>query len=233
MLQTTREGSSAAADSGIAVGRAIQLWHELGEDPLALDEALRRTEAESHARCPLADWTDVRAWATGYAADTRNGGHVASDFELEVRFPLGRFVLVGHVDQIRRTPEAGARVWDVKSGKAGGREMLFDYAWQLAAYALACTETLGEPVLPGGLLRVRGYAWNTRCQWNRDAPSTAPVQFATPWSLAHCREMMDDAEALLELIDAGTVIRTPGEACRYCPGEAPHLCRRLLEERFG
>ena len=240
--------SGKAAATGTAVGRAAQLWHELGETPTALAAALTQTETELIAS--KADFDDVRVWATGYATDPRNLGVVLpGSCEKKVTFSIGEFSFEGHTDQIRRTKAKGLRLWDIKSGQGerlsacscgeldkvamGGREMVTKYAWQISAYSLAATETLGEPVLPGGIIRIRGYAWNKRCKWDPEDMSTAPVFFYTPWDLDVCREMMDSAHAELEALARGDVKCTPGTHCQWCPGEAPHMCGDKIYDTFG
>ena len=224
---------SKAADSGTAAGRVCQIWHEKGEDALALSAALEQAIDEVDAH-PKADWDDVAKWCGGYASDPRNrGALLPGSCERRVELTLGRFSLVGHVDQIRRGPHGGLTVWDIKSGKPGGRDMTFAYAWQVSAYALACTETLGEPVLPGGIIRLRSYAWNTRCKWDAEDLTTAPAFYAMPWDLAACREMLEGAEFLLGQLEEGIVLQHPGTHCQWCPGESPHLCGDRIADAFA
>lgn len=248
-LDTVAERESGgAADTGTAVGRIAQLWHELGETPTALDAAIRQTEAEV-AKHPKADLQTAAEWATGYAADPRNLSTVVpGSCEKEVTLTLGEFKLVGHIDQMRSVHGAES-VWDIKSGQGarlsacecgaldkhaiGGREMTRAYAWQISAYALACTETYGRTILPGGVIRIRAYAWNSRCKWDKDDMSTAPVFNHTPWGLDECREQMESALHLLRQLAEGSVLLTPGAHCLWCPGEAPNLCGDRLADAFG
>ncbi len=241
-----REGG-AAADTGTAVGRMVQLWHELGETPTALAAAVQQAEAEV-ADHPRADLQAAAVWAAGYASDSRNLGVVVpGSCEMEVRLTLGAHKLVGHIDQLRSVNGAET-VWDVKSGQGarlsacscgaldktaiGGREMEKSYAWQLSAYALALTQTLGRPILPGGIIRIRAYAWNSRCKWDREDTSTAPVFHHMPWGLDACREQMTSAEHLLDLLEEGLVLLTPGAHCLWCPGEAPNICGERIADAF-
>lgn len=225
-------GSSAAADSGTGVGRVAQLWHENGEDPLALQAALTQAEREAPTDFPKANLQDVGIWAQGYASDPRNAGCVVpKSCEKEVTLQLGKFELVGHIDQMRNVNGA-LRVWDIKSGKPGGRDMVCSYAWQVSAYALACTETLGETVLPGGIIRIRSYAWNNRCRWDKEDLSSCPAFFYMPWDLDACREMMASVHSHLTMLDEGRVHLHPGTHCMWCPGEAPNLCGDRISDAF-
>lgn len=219
--------SSRAADTGTAVGRAIELWHRGGETVDAAIAAVGQTVAEECA--PQADWDTVREQLRLYTLDARNHGVVLAHLqEHEVRAevpadpddPTGApVVIVGHVDQIRRAPNGGLQVWDLKSGKPSGLEMTHLYAWQLAAYAVGCTETLGEDVLPGGIIRTRGYTAR-----GADDPSRARVHYATPWSLDQCRDMLGVVAYRVGEIRRGLIATTPGAHCMFCSGEGPALC---------
>ena len=232
MIDSLRDrGSGKAADTATCVGRVIQLWHEQGEHAEALQAAMLQAEREIDAH-PLADFDEVRKMATGYAADPRNVGVVdVESCEKEVYLTLGDHKLTGHVDQLRRVHGA-LSVCDVKSGKPGGRDMVHSYAWQLAAYALACTETLGELVLPGGIIRVRAYMWNTRCKWDKADMSTCPAFYPTPWTHAHAWEMMESAKFHLDLLSSGSVLQQPGGHCNYCPGGGPATCGDVLSDAY-
>lgn len=221
-----------AAQNGSAVGRVIELWHRKGETPLALSEAIDQARWEG-SEWPDADWDRVTKWAAGYAADPRNLGVVVPEWqEREVRLhlppapedPTGQPIeIVGHVDQIRRHPVTGGlSVWDLKSGSYGGEDMRNMYAWQIAAYALACSESMGlGPILPGGVIRLRGY--------DRVKPTDEDVVFfETPWSLDQCRNMMDTVAFHVANLRRGVVPLNPGTYCRYCPGRDPATCGDLV-----
>lgn len=222
-------GSSVAANTGSAVGRAIELAHA-GH---LLDDALRAVTAEAPEKWPRADLEQVARWAFAYCCDPRNGDGspfgtvVPGSCEREVECDLpaapgdpnpAPFRLVGHLDQIRRDPQGRLRVWDVKSGKPGGQELVLQYAWQLAAYALAASATLGETVLPGGIIRLRGYDKVPYMDpAARDAASVAAVFYPVNWALEDCRTMLLTAAAELGRVRAGYIHLRPGLHCLYCP----------------
>ena len=225
-------GSGAAADTGSAVGRLVQLHHE----GWIADDAIERARREAPTEFPLADLARAERLYLSYAADPRNPRDVVvkGTCEQEVRLvlppdahdPTGQPIhLVGHVDQIRHHPDGRLRVWDTKAGKLDdGLAMTRVYAWQLAAYALAATATLGRPVLPGGIIRLAGYE-------ARDAePSSgqASTHYETPWTLDECATMLASVSALIAMIRRGDVLMLPGSHCRWCPGEAPNLCADRL-----
>lgn len=222
--------TSSAADTGTAVGRIVELWHRLGENDLAIEEATRNAMSEGSPRTELADWDRAREWAQLYAADPRNCGVVVAEYcEIEVTLTLEAdpddptglpLEFVGHVDQIRRGSSGCLEVWDVKSGKPYGDEMVSDYALQLVGYALACTQTLGEPVLPGGIVRMRGYT----PERGSVEPSQANVFFPTPWSHDACRDLIHTAVYTVGEFRRGIARLQPGKHCRWCPAGNPGLC---------
>lgn len=239
----------AAANTGTAVGRMCELWHKGGEHAEAAAAAIRQTEAEV-ADHPKADFDEAKVWFTGYANDPRNKGVVpATSCEQTVYLTLGEFKFKGHLDQLRRNKAGALRVWDIKSGQGarlsacscgqldktamGGREMVGRYAWQIAGYALAATETLGETVLPGGIIRIRGYKWSNRCKWDKDDPAAAPVFFHMPWTLDVCHEMMASAHHILSTLAEGKVPMHPGTHCQWCPAGSPDVCGDMIADTFG
>ena len=222
-------GRSAAANTGSAVGRAIELAHA----GALLDDALRSVTAEAPERWPAADLEQVAKWAFAYCCDPRNGPHspygtvVPGSCEREVECdlpaspgdPSGEpFRVVGHLDQLRRDPQGRLRVWDVKSGRPGGQELVLQYAWQLAAYALASTATVGETVLPGGIIRLRGYDKVPYMDpAAREHAEVAAVFYPVQWSLDDCRNMLLSAAGELGRVRAGYIHLRPGLHCLYCP----------------
>ena len=233
MLQSSSTGpaSTQAADTGSAAGRACQLYHE-GYD---LEGALRKIEGEAAERFPQADLSLAQRLARAYMQDERNHPHtIAGHCELEVRLdldpdpddPVREVIrLAGHVDQLRRDPSGRLRVWDLKAGSPPGLDLLYSHAWQLAAYAVAATATLGEPVLPGGVIRLRGY--EPKAVAGR--PSEANVFFAAPWSLEDCHVMLASVRSHVAMLRAGRVHLHPGAHCSWCPAAGPNLCASRVD----
>lgn len=243
-------GSSSAADTGSATGRVIELWHNLGGcsgrlgAAAVVEEALQTARTENASNTVLADWDRVTHYALLYAQDPRNrvptcyeayGAVVPELQEAEVKLTLKPdpddphqepVELVGHVDQIRRDEAGHLRVWDVKCGRAGGEDMTRDYALQLAAYALAATETLGETVLPGGIIRMRGYD----VKRGSPGPGEHNVFFPVHASLEACRALLGTVAYTVGEFARGIVRIQPGDQCRYCPGGGPFECYRMIDE---
>lgn len=238
----TPSESGQAADTGSAVGRLIELWHA----GLSVEDARRKAEAEMPEQFPKADWEGAVKRALLYCADERNppGVVVPGSCELEVVLrleadeddPTGEpIVLTGHVDQIRWAhPDSedrealGMRVWDVKDGRASGDDMTRDYAYQLAAYAVACSDHFGEPVLPGGIIRTKGYIAR-----GANDPSEANVFYYTPWTLEQCHAILRQVAYMIGQIRAGAVLRQPGSWCRWCPLDFPGCSGGDLERLLG
>lgn len=232
VLRSLTGGSSPAAHTGTAVGRLIELTHQGA--PYA--EALARTQAEAPEAFPDADLDYVMQCGLAYCSDARNRDVVVGELcEREVtvslapspRDPTGEPIqLVGHVDQIRR--ERGQLyVWDLKNGRPSGIDLLYGYAWQIAAYAVAASNTLGEPVLPGGIIRLRGYIHERRK--NNPDPNEANVFYAAPWTLEQCHAMLGNVVEHIALQRSGVLLSQPGTHCEWCPASGPHTCADEIE----
>lgn len=238
LCQIFREGSTTAADTGSTVGRFIQLFHEMGEDAIALEAATRQVRTEQPDRWPHADIDEAVRVGSLYAVDSRNWGVVLKgSTELEVRLtlqpapedPTGRpIVLLGHLDQIRTDKAGRLKLWDTKNGALTGLDLLYGYAWQLAAYSLAATEHYGKPVTPGGIIRLQGYG--VKC--TPEDANEKPVFFAAPWPLEACRTMMADVAQHVAWLRSGIVHHHPGAHCVWCPAGGPHLCGDYIADAY-
>lgn len=233
--------SGKAADTGTAVGRMIQLWHE-GKQ---FEDLQRQAHEEMPTDFPLADWEGARERALFYCADPRNRPDVvvpgSCELTVECRLdpdeddPTGEpIILSGHVDQIRWAfPDhpgrefLGMRVWDVKDGRASGEDMVHDYAYQLAAYSVACTSYFEEDVTPGGIIRTKGYTPRGGVD-----PAEARAFFHTPWSLDACHAILGQVRYMIGQIRAGAVARQPGSWCRWCPLSFPDCVAGGLERHI-
>jgi hypothetical protein len=245
-----------AGHTGTATGRVLELWHRFGGDtglPGAAAEALERAmqtcREENDPNTACADWDRVTHYGLLYAQDIRNRrpscheyyGEVVADLqEAEVKLTLDAdpddpsdepIELVGHVDQIRRDEFGHLRVWDVKCGRPDGDAMTRDYALQLAAYALACTETWGETVLPGGIIRMRGY--DLKGRGGGYSSGEHPVFYPVTGSLEACRTLLGTVAYVVGEFARGIVRTQPGDQCRYCPGGGPFECYRLVDEALA
>lgn len=196
----------AAAQTGSALHLAVAAWHQgLGE--LAMEHAL-----QSMAKLPLADWGEASTWMLAYRADPRNAHDVCEHVELPVTVTIDGIRVEGTADQIRRQPGGELAVWDLKTGRGPGLELLNVAAVQLSAYAVAATATLGRAVVPGGVIRARDY------------DTGGPVFWSASWSLAGARLFVNSALADLRDLARGEVRLRPGRHCAWCPQGGPGVC---------
>lgn len=208
-----------AADTGSAVHAAVHAWHNNGKDAAASIEAMRLASGR-YATADLADAADL---FLRYAADPRNQGAEIVASERKLRFelepapedPTGKtVVVVGTVDQVRRI-NGELRIWDLKSSKKPGWHLIMQHVYQLAAYSVGATKALGEPVHPGGVIRVRSY------------PQTAfyPVSL----DLKHALELMNSLRHVVAAVRSGNPIASPHEYCEWCVMRTIDACVPLME----
>lgn len=221
--------SSRAADTGSMAGRIIELAHRLGDAV----EATKQANLEL-ASYPLSDALAATRAAARYIEDTRTWdgtyGLVLPELcEAEVRCEIDGIELVGHVDQIRDSDTW--RVWDVKNtGRYEGTDALHAYAWQLAGYAVAASETFGRTVLPGGIILLQGYFGQRKSK--KPASECGGVWIQANWSLDQCREMLGHAVAQIKRVQAGDVACIPGPHCGFCPAGGPNVCASALRDLY-
>lgn len=218
-----REGGEAA-QTGTAAGFMIEQYH-LGCDAREAMERAQLAKDQPDAReggrhaFPRADMTLAERMFKGYADDPRNDRELVRADSLEARVkvllkpdsrdPTGMPIHIrGHLDQVRWSPAMKRwELWDVKSGKPGGLQMLFEHCWQLCAYSLGATALFGEPVHPGGIIRVRGYKSAgpscVLCGSSRAKLEDGPVVGGTP-TLA-CKNKKGCVKRVAEKTDAPSV----------------------------
>lgn len=222
--------SSKAADTGSMAGRIIELAHR--SDPV---EATRLATLELASSYPLADAEAATRAAARYVEDSRTWdgtyGLVLPELcEAEVRVTIDGIELVGHVDQIREADGAW-RVWDVKNtGRYEGTDALHAYAWQLAGYSVAASETFGRPVLPGGIILLQGYFGQRKSK--KPASECGGVWIAASWTIEQCRDMLAQAVRVMKRVAAGEVDCIPGPHCGFCPAGGPNVCASALRDLY-
>lgn len=251
-----REDTSKAADTGTAAGRLIELFHRNLADEVINGASLQAARIVATTQAihehphgfPLADMADAGKIAARYTEDPRaydpgsEYGVVLPELcEAEVTYtldpdeadPTGEPIkLVGHLDQVRRDPNGVLRYWDIKATKRyDGKSAAYAYAWQLAAYALAASETLGEPVHVGGIILVRQYLGKIKSK--RPAAECGGVWVVAPWTHDQCRGMLRQVAYQIGRIRAGVIAETPGPTCSFCPGGGPAYCGEELDDLLG
>lgn len=107
LAQREHDEPGAAADTGSAVGRGAQLWHEGS----TLGDAVAQVEREAATKFPLARLEEATETIRRYTQDERNAPSAAFHCELEIDLvlpawhddPTGEPIHIrGHLDQIRR-----------------------------------------------------------------------------------------------------------------------------------
>jgi RecB family exonuclease len=207
--------SGPAADTGTAVHLAIATWHTLAKkDARVAVEVMRR----SVARFPLADLDSATVQFHDYTNDRRNveAEVVACETPVTLTLPAPEeVVIIGTLDQVRRDRHGRLTVWDVKTGKPDGWDMLHEHALQLAAYML------GAGATACGIIRTQDYR-------RRNGPG--PVFWEAPFDIHQAYELLRSVVHTVQAVRQGTVHVGPGSHCRWCPAGGLAGCLPLLRE---
>jgi len=252
-----------AAHTGTAVGRAIELYHRGEENTDALNQVRREalTGVDGGDPFPKADWSEVEAMFNSYTDDDRNprGIVVKQSLEEEVTLrlpahesdPTGKDIVIpGHIDQVR-FEDGVYSIWDIKSGKGYGLDMVREYMFQQCAYTVAYKQKYPDRrVTWGGIIRTRGYTQQKRVKNPNYDPSkkknakgnsktnlipypasSAPVFFASPFRRADITKATEHLRRIIARVRSGEIILTPGGHCNWCHKSGFHDCYPDLEER--
>lgn len=212
--------SGPAADTGSACHAAVAAWHLLGKDAAAAVEAM----ALKAGKFPLADLDEAAALFLLYANDKRNREADVVAVEREISFllpacsedPTGEAVhVIGQLDQVRRV-NGKLLVYDIKTSKRPGRELMDAHQYQVAAYCLGASWLFGEPVGPGALICPRRY------------PGEA--YFPYQWTFDDARFVLWGVRRIVAAVRAGEVWNLGGMHCRYCPAGSTDNCVPKLRE---
>lgn len=215
-----------AAQNGSVTHAGIEAYHKnkgtLAERKKAAWDAI----ASASKKFPLADQNEVRLFITPYMDDPRNinaqflvNGRGELCIEQEVTFtlqphpldPTGEPIhLLGHIDQIR-LQQGQSKVWDYKSGKKTGWEMLHDYAIQLACYTYGASDIGLGTIHPGGI--IRGHGYRTR---NVESVSPDGVFWACPYTREDLLSVLEESTLAVALYRMGEITYGPGPHCTYC-----------------
>lgn len=230
-----RSGSKAA-DTGTAVGRAVELWHRRRDrDSTSIMQQVEEEAAGiPPSRPPFleADLEEVARTLFRYRNDPRN---IAADvpewsLEAEVRLtlpphpldPTGEAVhLAGHLDQIRI--ERGiAWVWDLKHSRHGGPALVAGYSWQQCIYALAAEATFRRPVGWGGIIRTSAYG--VRGAGKTVGDDEYNVFFPAGLQPEQLAAVADSVRFAVALARRGDAPLRPGDHCGWCPAGSLAAC---------
>jgi hypothetical protein len=222
MFADMRDESGPAADTGSAMHAAAAAWHLNEHNVAQAVEAMILRAGEF----PLADLDEAASLFLQYSSDPRNVAADVVAIERNVDFvlpashadPTGAPIVVrGTVDQVRR--EGGRLlVYDIKTSKRPGRELLDAHTYQIAAYCVGASVYFGQPVHPGSLICPRHYG--------RADPKTSPggVFFPFAWGFDDARFILWGIRRIVAAVRSGEVWHLGGAHCRWCPAVTPDVC---------
>lgn len=224
-LDEISDSSGVAADTGSHAHGLVDAWYRSDFDTAA---ALREVAALNR-QFPQADTERALEHFRAYIADPRNRVTLLWAPEETIVIPLPPhetdptgepIYITGHIDQVRLAEDGLAYVWDIKTGKPGGFEMVNAYALQIAAYSVGASLKLQRPVHPGGLIRTLSYLKKTV-----DPASSPPdVFWHMPFDLEGALVLLDGVALRVAQIRRGDVTISPGSQCNYCPAGGIQGC---------
>lgn len=231
LAQMAEDQSGPAADTGSTVHGGVASWHKTQD----AEEALRVMRSLAMAEHPLADIEDAESQFLAYALDPRNKNAKLALVEQKVSFDLapatwdstGKPIrIIGTLDQGRIGLDGVVEVWDVKTSKKGGAQLLNEHAIQVAAYVIGMELHLKRPCRPGGIIRTRTY------QKRGVDPRSSPdeVFWELAWKRSHCDRLMDGVRNAVAMVRRGEVFPGPGEWCTWCPARGLDFCLPMYEE---
>lgn len=219
VLDELEDTSGVAADTGSLAHEAVAAFHLEPDANKRIGAAVAMLQ-QAAPKFPQADVADARITVERYVADSRNAGAKVVAVERPVRLvldphpsdPTGQPVVInGKLDQLRES-NGRITVWDLKTGKPGGREMSHEHSLQQAAYVLAARQSGFPTAEPGGLIRTAAY--RTR---GAQLPMADGVFWDLPFTLADCPKLLSRVTLTVALIRSGEVDYGPGSWCVWCP----------------
>lgn len=231
-----------AAQTGSVVHAGVAEFHRLENDP----HSTRKKAAwdainVAMTKFPLADATEVRLYITPYMEDPRNIDCRMIAVEQEVEFTLephpfdetGQKVYVqGTLDQIREVRNGG-EIWDLKTGKKTGWELIHDHAVQIAAYTIGAKQWIKgrpypTPIEPGGIIRAMGYRARTA-----EGCSPDGVFYSMPYTSNELELILENVLMHVAMIRRGYATFGPGPHCTYCEFGGLAGCTQRYRELYS
>lgn len=226
--------SGPAADTGSLVHSAVAEFHMSPSVDEGIARAWAALTANAH-KFPLSDSNEARLFLKPYLEDPRNLRAKVHAIERLVKLtlppheidPTGQPVVIqGTLDQIR---EEFGQLWvfDLKTGKPTGFDMIHAHTYQQAAYTLAAAAE-GFPVVGAKLIR----NWSYR---HRGAalPSPEGVFLEMPFDLETAGILLDRVRVAVANLRAGKIEFGPGHACTFCRHGGLAACLPEARRRFG
>lgn len=230
MLGIHEDTSGPAADTGSAMHAAVAEWHKTNRK--SVRDAINAMRSRL-IEFPAADLPDAELQFQCYADDPRN--HITPiiiehklTFKLDpaTEDPTGQpITVIGTVDQVREE-DGVLKIWDLKSSKKMGFDILVTSLLQVTAYALGATQLLGKCVHPGGIIRTRGYITGGTAR----QASPMGVFYHAFWSFYDAPALLASVQHAVAAVRMGRITLMPGEYCRWCPSLSPEKCLPSLQE---
>jgi len=220
--------SGPAADTGKAVHHAANIFHNEKDAAIALGVMHGARNAY-----PFADLEQAAAMFRPYAADSRNieARIIHGEAKIKTRLPAHEtdptgeeIVISGIIDQIREEPNGVRILWDIKTGKPTGYEMMIAHAFQLAAYLIGAERELGIRCHAVGIIRIRDYL----------SRKPGRVFWRMPWGIDTAYTLLDGVRKRVAEVRRGELYANPGDFCQYCAlGGVPNCTNRIGEFSRG
>lgn len=236
-LMQPHEESGAAADTGSATHAAVAYFHQHEREIVAAVEAMHARKSEY----PLADLNEAAKLFLAYTEDPRNHGEVEL-VEYSVAFNIrpapedktqAPITIVGRIDQVRAVGNKRYKVYDVKTSKREGIDVMGESMYQMAAYSVGATIALREKykddtivVDPGALIMPRQY-------FRRGiSPGSAPpgIFWNYAFKLVHCDAVLRGLAVTVAAIRNGDFWPNGGDYCRWCTYRGIDECIPALIE---
>lgn len=237
MADTDDEGGTPA-QTGSLTHAGVAAFHKEKGGLEIRKKAAWDAIAKFKSGFPLADLDETRLFITPYMDDPRNihalfakwsDGEDAVEKGVEFTLPAHRMdptgapiYVQGTFDQIRMV-NGVPRVYDLKTGKKTGWEMIHDYAVQLAAYTYGARQVFPDAE-PGYI--IRNYGYRVR---GANLPAPDGIFWSMPFKWNAIDILLDKVRLEVALIRIGEINFNPGPHCTYCEFEGLTGCLPRFE----
>lgn len=219
VINNDDDTAGPSAHTGSLTHEGVAAFHKERGTLKTRKDAAWQAIADTAKKFPLAEANEVRLFLTPYMDDPRNIEAKLLAVEMQVEFTLephpidstGELIYVqGTLDQIREV-NGVPRIYDLKTGKKTGWEMLHDYAIQIAAYTHGARQCGFPKTEPGSI--IRNYAYRVRgCA----LPSPDGVFWALPFKIEAVPLLLENVRLHVGLQRNGEIQFNPGPHCTYC-----------------
>lgn len=233
LLENEDKEGGGSAQTGTLTHAGVAAFHKEKGGLDIRTKAAWDAIAKTKGMFPLADLDETRLFITPYMNDPRNihaqfakwnDGEDAVEKQVDFVLPCHHMdttgipiYIQGTFDQIRLI-NGVPRVYDLKTGKRTGWEMIHDYAVQLAAYTYGA-KTVFPNVEPGYIIRAYGYRARGAVLPNPDG-----VFWSLPFKWNAIELLLDRVKLEVALIRQGEISFNPGPHCTYCEFEGLTGC---------